>query len=101
MSVPWRLSVHLQPVHFEIDMKIFFVVTAVLVLSAFNPTAMAQQTRGTVISVSGSGEVRADNDVAHASFFIEEQDKDKLKEFIERRRAISIKPTSQKSLIKF
>jgi len=58
-------------------MKIFFVVTAVLVLSAFNPTAMAQQTRGTVISVAGSGEVRADNDVAHASFFIEEQDKDK------------------------
>ncbi len=37
----------------------------------------SQQTKGAVITVSGTGEVSADNDQAKATFFIEEQDKDK------------------------
>lgn len=56
-------------------MKKFLVISAVLALTSIS--AFAQQTKGTVVSVSGTGEVRADNDQAHASFFIEEQDKDK------------------------
>ena len=39
--------------------------------------SQAQQTAGALIAVSGTGEVRADNDRAQASFFIEEQDRDK------------------------
>jgi len=37
----------------------------------------AQQTRGSIVMVSGSGEVKAENDQAKATFFIEEQDKDR------------------------
>ena len=58
-------------------MNKFYAVIFTLALSMFSIPSMAQQTRGTVVSVSGLGEVKADNDVAHASFFVEEQDKDK------------------------
>lgn len=37
----------------------------------------AQQTKGSVVMVAGTGEVTADNDQAKAIFFIEEQDQDK------------------------
>ncbi len=56
-------------------MKKLLVISAILALTSVS--AFAQQTKGTIVSVSGTGEVRADNDQAHASFFIEEQDKDK------------------------
>ena len=59
----------------EIVMKKFLAITAILALTSVS--ALAQQTKGTLVSVSGTGEVRVDNDQAHASFFIEEQDKDK------------------------
>ena len=58
-------------------MKKMFIQSTLLILSLTCLTAQAQQTRGTVVTVSGAGEVRADNDLAHVSFFIEEQDKDK------------------------
>ncbi len=54
------------------------VLASVVLLSLFTHQVMAQQTKGSVIMVSGSGEVKAENDQAKATFFIEEQDKDKV-----------------------
>jgi uncharacterized protein YggE len=42
-----------------------------------SPPLWAQQIKNTVVALSGYGEVRAENDLAHVTFFIEEQDKDK------------------------
>ena len=58
-------------------MKKILALTAGLLFSLAIQPAFAQQTKGVIISLTGSGEVRADNDQAMASFFIEEQDKDK------------------------
>ena len=58
-------------------MKSGSIIAAVLVATLSSVSASAQQTKGTIVSISGTGEVRADNDQAHVSFFIEEQDKDK------------------------
>ena len=58
-------------------MKKIALVTFVAMLSVLTIPAVAQQTKGTIIAVSGTGEVSAENDQAKASFFIEEQDKDK------------------------
>ena len=55
-------------------MKKIIVFTFIALLSQ---VVLAQQTKGTIISVSGTGEVTAENDQAKATFFIEEQDKDK------------------------
>ncbi len=38
----------------------------------------AQQTKGTVVTVDGSGEVKVENDQANVTFFVEEQDKDRV-----------------------
>lgn len=58
-------------------MKKIFVLTVFMLFSLALVPALAQQTKGVVIALTGTGEVRADNDLAVASFFIEEQDKDK------------------------
>ena len=52
---------------------VFILACATLLCQA----VFAQATKGTLVSVSGSGEIRADNDQADVSFFIEEQDRDK------------------------
>jgi uncharacterized protein len=52
------------------------IITVVLCSLLVTPV-FAQQTKGTVVMVSGSGEVKADNDQVVATFFVEEQDKDK------------------------
>jgi predicted secreted protein len=57
-------------------MKKLFVVTAIALSAVLTQSAFAQQIKGTVVSVSGAGEITADNDQAKATFFIEEQDKD-------------------------
>ncbi|MET3106591.1 uncharacterized protein YggE [Oxalobacteraceae bacterium GrIS 2.11] len=57
-------------------MKKIIVVAAFIALSA-SLSAFAQQTKGTSVSVSGTGEIIVENDQAKAIFFIEEQDKDK------------------------
>lgn len=53
--------------------KIIVLMTALLCMPVF-----AQQTKGTVVMVSGSGEVKSENDQVKATFFIEEQDKDRV-----------------------
>jgi uncharacterized protein YggE len=58
-------------------MKKIVVITSIVMMSLLSVSALAQQTKGTIIAVSGTGEVTAENDQAKASFFIEEQDKDK------------------------
>jgi len=55
-------------------MKKFIVLASVLLCTQ----VLAQQTKGSVVMVSGSGEVKAENDQAKVTFFIEEQDKDKI-----------------------
>lgn len=55
-------------------MKKIIVLASVL----FCTQVFAQQTKGSVVRVSGSGEVKAENDQAKVTFFIEEQDKDKI-----------------------
>jgi uncharacterized protein YggE len=56
----------------------YSIITILLATSALiSLPANAQQTKGTVVMVSGSGEVKADNDQAQATFFVEEQDSDK------------------------
>jgi uncharacterized protein YggE len=51
----------------------------ILLLSVlFCTQVFAQQTKGTVIMVSGTGEVKADNDQAVATFSVEEQNADKV-----------------------
>ncbi len=50
----------------------------VLLLMVLSSLAWAQKTTGTVVSVSGYAEVKAENDQATATFFIEEQDQDRL-----------------------
>jgi uncharacterized protein YggE len=57
--------------------KISSLLTVALCILLSTPTS-AQQTKGTVVMVAGSGEVKADNDQATVTFFIEEQDKDKI-----------------------
>jgi uncharacterized protein len=52
--------------------KIIILASLLLCTQVF-----AQQTKGSVVMVSGTGEVTADNDQAKATFFIEEQDPDK------------------------
>ena len=58
-------------------MKKLVAITSVVLCGALSLPALAQQTKGTVLMVSGSGEVHADNDQARATFFVEEQDKNK------------------------
>jgi uncharacterized protein YggE len=58
-------------------MKKNALIFSVLIMSLLSMPVLAQQTKGTIIAVSGTGEVTAENDQAKASFFIEEQDKDK------------------------
>ena len=58
-------------------MNIRFFLVMVMLLASLVQTAWSQQTQGVVLSVAGMGEVRAENDQAQASFFIEVQDKDK------------------------
>lgn len=58
-------------------MKKILLITAVLLSGLAMQAAVAQQTKGVTVALTGAGEVRADNDQAVASFFIEEQDKDK------------------------
>ena len=58
-------------------MKKIVATLLVLFVSFFYEMAFSQQTKGTAISVSGVGEVKADNDEAKATFFVEEQDNDK------------------------
>jgi predicted secreted protein len=58
-------------------MKKMIAIFAVTLTALSAQSALAQQTKGTVVSVSGTGEVVAENDQAKATFFIEEQDKDK------------------------
>lgn len=58
-------------------MKKIIVITSVIWLVLSGQPALAQQTKGTIVSVSGTGEVIIENDEAKATFFIEEQDKDK------------------------
>lgn len=54
------------------------ILTAVFLLfSATGVVGADQPLPGTLVSVQALGEVTADNDEAHATFFIEEQDKDK------------------------
>ncbi|MFZ6648288.1 SIMPL domain-containing protein [Undibacterium sp. TJN25] len=53
-------------------------VIAVIALPAALP-AHAQQVSGALVTVSGSADIKADNDQAVATFFIEEQDKEKDK----------------------
>jgi uncharacterized protein YggE len=53
--------------------KIILLMSILLCTQVF-----AQQTKGTVVMVSGSGEVKADNDQAVATFFVEEQNADKV-----------------------
>jgi len=58
-------------------MKKMIAIFAVTLTALSAQSALAQQTKGTVVSVSGTGEVVAENDQAKVTFFIEEQDKDK------------------------
>lgn len=58
-------------------MKKFLLIGSVVFCCLLNQSVLAQQTSGTLVVVAGTGEVRAVNDQAKASFFIEEQDKDK------------------------
>ena len=54
------------------------ILTAVFLLfSTVSAIGAEQSLPGTLVSVQALGEVMADNDEAHATFFIEEQDKDK------------------------
>lgn len=55
------------------------ICAAASLLLAISSGAMAAPaaTAGTLVTVSAAGEVRAENNEARASFFIEEQDKDK------------------------
>ena len=54
------------------------ILTAVFLLfSAVSAIGAEQPLPGTLVSVQALGEVMADNDEAHATFFVEEQDKDK------------------------
>ena len=58
------------------------IVTSVTIASfawitLFAAPVFAQITNGTLVSVSGVGEASAENDQAKATFFVEEQDKDK------------------------
>ena len=46
-------------------------------ISAMSLSAMAQSTSGTVVTVSGHAELKAENDQAVVVFYVEEQDKDK------------------------
>ena len=54
-------------------MKKIIVLASILLCTQ----VFAQQTKGSVVMVSGSGEVKAENDQVKVTFFIEEQDKDK------------------------
>ncbi|PRC91707.1 SIMPL domain-containing protein [Solimicrobium silvestre] len=58
-------------------MKKLFITATVVLCYLFSTQVFAQQTKGSLIVVSGTGEVKAENDQANATFFIEEQDKDK------------------------
>ena len=58
-------------------MKNYRLIGGVVLCCLLNHPVLAQQTKGTLLVVSGTGEVTAVNDQAKASFFIEEQDKDK------------------------
>lgn len=53
--------------------KLLGVTTALL----FSLPVFAQSISGTVITLAGNAEIKADNDQAIVTFFIEEQDKDK------------------------
>lgn len=53
--------------------KIILLISVFLCAQVF-----AQQTKGTVVLVAGSGEVKAENDQASVTFYVEEQDKDRL-----------------------
>ncbi|MES2069354.1 MAG: SIMPL domain-containing protein [Pseudomonadota bacterium] len=52
-------------------------VLALLAASAIACPSYAQQVAGALITVTGVADIKADNDQAVATFFIEEQDKDK------------------------
>jgi predicted secreted protein len=52
-------------------------IIVLIFIALLSQAGLAQQTKGTIISVSGNGEVVAENDQAKATFFVEEQDKDK------------------------
>lgn len=58
-------------------MKKLIVIPVTILTFFLAQSALAQQIRGTIVSVSGSGEVIAENDQAKVTFFVEEQDKDK------------------------
>lgn len=59
-------------------MKKLVTLSAVILCSLLSTQVQAQQTKGSIVMVSGSGEVKADNDQAKATFFVEEQDKDRV-----------------------
>jgi predicted secreted protein len=62
----------------DLNMKVLIAGFAVVVAGALSSPLYAQQVNtGTLVTVSGYADIKADNDQATASFFIEEQDKDK------------------------
>ena len=59
-------------------MKKWCLYSAVIFTLFFSTHTLAQQTQGAVVTVTGTGEVKADNDQAKAVFFVEEQDADRV-----------------------
>ncbi|WP_394778874.1 SIMPL domain-containing protein [Undibacterium sp.] len=64
----------MKPVIAVVAASVFTVITLPVALPAH-----AQQVGGALVTVSGSADIKADNDQAVATFFIEEQDKEKDK----------------------